>query len=475
MRKAVALIFSLFILLLCAAPLLLASLGVDTPNLEKRTLALQPQLLTRQGALNTQFMAELDRYIADHFPLRTALISAWHRLNIVLFAQSGNSRVILGREGWLFFAETAPSYVGQDSLSAAECARLDIILRLQAEYLARRGIRFLYTVAPNKNTVYPGQMPARYPDRTAMNALAGLADSLTTPGYVDLRSLLREQAAAGSQTLYHRTDSHWNNLGARLVVGAILQAASGALGESLPDFSANAGFVERTDWQGDLAVMLYPSGPTPDVQQYFTADPKFRFTRPVKSLEDLQITTTGPGSRSLLMFRDSFANALIPLLSESFSQAVYSRAVPYDYSFLEKSAADLVLLEIAERNLSDWLETPPKMAAWPLQTAKPSAADVADALSSPAFSVAAELTQGSLVLRGRLASENLPPDWTQVLVAIGPQLYEAFPVTDFATDHSADFVLYLQPGQWSAGPVSLNMYLKIPLGWLCAEAIAELP
>ena len=142
-----------------------------------------------------------------------------------------------------------------------------------------------------------------------------------------------------------------------------LDQAGRLLGKSLSIPQQETPATERADWSGDLAVMLYPSGSDLDLQQYYEYEPGFRYTRPIKSLEDLLITTQGPGEYSLLMFRDSFANALIPMLSEAFASAAYSRSIPYDYALLERIQPDLVVLEIVERNLPDWLTTPPRMPA----------------------------------------------------------------------------------------------------------------
>lgn len=439
MIRSVKIFFIALVLLMCVTPLTLTMIGVDSPSVEKKSLASAPRLILADGSLNQSFTRDLDQYIADHFPLRTLLISAWHFLNTRLLGQTGNDQVILGRDGWLFYAPTVAAFTAGDNFMPAELARLDRILQLQRDYLAGRGISFIYTVVPNKNTIYPGQMPSRYDNRIADNALASLTQHLKTPGYLDLRQLLTDRASQQQKLLYHLTDSHWNNRGALIALDALLGQASQQLGFSLVNPYSDAASHEAADWSGDLAVMLYPVGPQPDLQQYFDVEPGFRYTRPLRSLEDLLIMTKGSGQGSLLMFRDSFANALIPMLSESFAEVTYSRAVPYDYALLDKTDADLVVLEIVERNLSDWLTRPPRLPAVEYAGGLPP--------TQPGLSKKIALDQheddGWLKISGQIAGHTNLSGWSQVLVKIDGQLFEALPVTDLDQPDLVNFTLYL--------------------------------
>ena len=68
---------------------------------------------------------------------------------------------------------------------------------------------------------------------------------------------------------------------------------------------------------------------------------------------DMQIGTENESGAEgrILVCRDSFSNALIPFFSSAFGEAWYTRAVPYRADRLEKNPADLLVVEIAERNM----------------------------------------------------------------------------------------------------------------------------
>jgi hypothetical protein len=60
-----------------------------------------------------------------------------------------------------------------------------------------------------------------------------------------------------------------------------------------------------------------------------------------------------------VMFRDSFATWLIPLLSENFSRILYSWQYTFDYDLVERERPDVVIQEMVERALME--DSPPRL------------------------------------------------------------------------------------------------------------------
>lgn len=56
--------------------------------------------------------------------------------------------------GWLYFSDTLPDYMGQ-GMSDAELRYLANDLALMQEYIESQGKQFAFTIAPNKNSIYP--------------------------------------------------------------------------------------------------------------------------------------------------------------------------------------------------------------------------------------------------------------------------------------------------------------------------------
>ena len=96
--------------------------------------------------------------------------------------------------------------------------------------------------------------------------------------------------------------------------------------------------VAYTDAEGNTTVYTY--------------DGQYIYTSAFSTAMDMTITTRSAGEAgTLLCFRDSFASAMLGDLAISFSGAQFERAVPYRIDLLETVRADVVIVEIAERNL----------------------------------------------------------------------------------------------------------------------------
>ena len=70
--------------------------------------------------------------------------------------------------------------------------------------------------------------------------------------------------------------------------------------------------------------------------------------------DSITIDTTGSGSGSLLMFRDSFGELLYPFMTASWAEARFSRQSVYDLTTAAELGSDAVVVELVERNLF-WL------------------------------------------------------------------------------------------------------------------------
>jgi len=295
------------------------------------------------SAINDDFGNEFEEYFSKSFAYRNHLVDAFSLMKTEIFRE-GNDQVIVGREDFLYFAETLADYTGENPMTDGEIeAAADALAAIEA-YAESHAAKFLFASAPNKNTIYPEYMPARYPMRGGESDLDRLHAALDARGvaYLDLRPVLT--AAKSDGLIYHKRDTHWNTEGARLAWEAI----GDALSLSLPDYGTSAAV---DDFRGDLDTLLFPKREMFDANTEYPLADEYIFTSAYKTPMDMTITTRGSGSGRLLMFRDSFANALIPFAASAFAEAQLERAVPYRADLLETEAADVVIVQIAERNL----------------------------------------------------------------------------------------------------------------------------
>lgn len=302
-----------------------------------------PSLREPQGGVNWAYLSDAGDWFSKHFAFRRELITADAAWKAGLLGTSARTDVALGRDGWLFYAETVEDYTGADGITPRQAYCAAHSLRMVQDYVEGAGGRFVFTVAPNKISLYPERYRGAL-ERGEQTAADSLARALEGQGvaYVDLFAAL----GGSEEVLYHAADSHWTNRGAALAHDALLEG----LGvEGAVAFYKEGSYQDV--FEADLHTMLYPASGWPDSQFVFDEPLRFTYDSPVRGPDDILIRTTGTEAEngSLLMFRDSFGNALHPLMAESFGHALFTRAVPYDLT--DAGEWGCVVLEIVERNI----------------------------------------------------------------------------------------------------------------------------
>ncbi len=326
---------------------------------QKRSLAEFPQPIIG-NRLNLSFPKAFEDWLKDHIAWRDELVTIRSRA-LAGIQTSPDKQVIIGSDGWMYFQETLKDYTGESAFTQNDLYRVSAVMRGLNNALAKKGIPLIVAIAPNKSTVYPAYMPPGYPRRNGPGNAQRL-QVLQGAQFVDLTSLLTGQARQ-DRLLYHKTDTHWNHFGARLSAHALLSTLAKVTKTSidLPDLS-DPGTVRR-DWTGDLSQMIYPAN-TPREEQYYYEDmgQEFSVKGRMRSLEDMSIITAGGKTDlNLLVLRDSFSNALIPYLSNAFSNVQYKRQMPLP--FMDLVNVDAVVLEMVERRLPELLTGAPVMMA----------------------------------------------------------------------------------------------------------------
>ncbi len=328
---------------------------------ENRTLAEKPALRTVDGSLNRAFFADAEAWFSDHFALRGQLVTGYGKLTSSLFETSAEPDVLVGREGWLFYSETLPDALGEQRLTETEIRHAVRVLDLMHTYCTEHGAAFIFACAPNKASIYPNYLPARILPASSKNTLDALQEALffTNVKSCDLRKTLRNLAKTADFPLYHKLDTHWNGDGAMAAYKALMRTAM-LDDRSFDDYPRTVAH----DFAGDLQKMLLPGSAEPDDNPVYAVPQTYRTVGRFRSVDDMTIRTEcADGEGSLLMFRDSFGRALIPLLSQRFQSCTYSRAEEMPLDLIAEQKTDTVICEIVERNLPNLLLHAPRMAA----------------------------------------------------------------------------------------------------------------
>lgn len=421
---------------ICLIPFAMMRIRPTTQTTENKTLAEKPALVDENG-FNRDFLSDAGDYFSDHFAFRQELVAADAKLRSALFGVSAVDSVIQGKNGWLYYEATLDDYQHKNGVSDRMLFNMAHNTALMQEYAQLLGKTFVFTIAPNKNSLYGENMPERYHYTVAEESdAARLVPWLEKEGvhYVDLFRLFEEQEGV----LYYARDSHWNQEGAVLVYNALLDAC-GIEHETWENVEKQV----RCDYYGDLNLMLYPVGAVPEEDVHFEKEFTYAYSEEGATVEDTFIQTVNPqGSGNLLMYRDSFGNSLLPYMAQHFANAVFSKVVPYPMTDLVTAAPDVVIVEKVERHLPTLGEVPPVMSG----LARTLGAEPAAVRSKTTLQMTKE---GSYLKFSGIADEAFLDVDGRLYVEVDDGetagIYEAFCVKQSGDGVSSDygFVLYL--------------------------------
>ncbi len=317
---------------------------------------------------NAAFTTSFERAFGDRFGARNTLLQAHHLALFYGFDVSPAANVLLGRDDWLYFlGEDGRSldrhYRGMLPISDAEIAAVVTEFRRRQKFLAALGIAYVVTIVPEKYTIYPEHLPSWIVRTDRPTPLERLTTAISADGnvrFVDLRAPLL--TAKLSRRVYYMTDSHWNMQGAAVAYRAIMQEIESVLpsgrllmiaSPALPPYIAGVDM-----YSGDLArfVGLPPRYREADLAPLskVLANPSARCGKRIDAGTDEGFEIYACDRPSLpraVMYRDSMAIPLIPLLSENFRRIVYVSARRLDPALILREKPDVVIEEMVERSL----------------------------------------------------------------------------------------------------------------------------
>ncbi len=426
----------LFFCILPVAGMAVCRGGAGTEN---RELAEFPQI-KEDGKWNIGFLQGLGAYFKDHFAFRPYLVSADAIIQSKVFGVSNVERVVLGENGWLYYAATIDDYLGRNVMSERGVYNAAHNLSLLQQYVQGKGAEFAFTIAPNKNSLYGEHMPyyLQKKEESLSNRML-LEPELEKQGvsYVDLFALFEGQ----EEVLYLKRDSHWNQKGALLAYHALLEKA----GQGHDNYETVKS-LRLKETYGDLNRMLYPKGGEPEWDYAYQKEHNFTYQADIISVEDAWIETENKSADgTLLMYRDSFGNSLLPFFADAFSNGYFSRAVPWDIeNDMESCKPDVVVCERVEREVSEFAKIPPLMEG-PAVTLEREVWRMGQGMSADIEITESENNMDYWKVSGVLEGQGCNKDtqiYIRVLQGEEAKVYEPFFLTTEASDYG--YCLYLK-------------------------------
>ncbi|MEP5764634.1 MAG: hypothetical protein ABJ308_08565 [Halieaceae bacterium] len=376
MRASLQLSIKLFAIAVFSAGLLVpAVMTWQEPtgeSWENRALATAPALPSSLAGL-WALPAAVDDYVLDHFGFRKDLLRTHNRW-LIRFGVSPSDKVVLGQNDWLFYEANRLTDQNRGAMPLSQ-EQLSYYLRqfgARREYMKERGIPYVVLPVPDKHSVYQEQLPAwlRRAGPSRLQQFQGALDAAGEP-YVETYKELSAARDRGER-VYLKTDSHWSCRGAFLAYQRLMDAVVPMGLDGVHRVTEQeVEFREMARMRGqDLSknLLLLPDE-LPEtggvrcklLEQRAVESVDLRngrlFERPYQAHQQhlhWRYTNTGYKPRSrVLLYRDSYAQALIPYLINSFDELIVvpRKEMSFDVSLLERYQPDLVIYEFVERAL----------------------------------------------------------------------------------------------------------------------------
>jgi hypothetical protein len=312
-----------------------------------------------------------DAYIEDHFGLRRQLVR-WNSLLRYKLGVSSTSKVVIGEDGWLFYAgeKVLEQHTGQNVFTPAELERWVAVMTANRDWLARRGIPSIIMIAPDKSTIYPEKLPAypRPPGRTTRADQLAARLKGTDLVLVDPRQAL-VAAKARPPRPYFEGDSHWTQAGAFVAYRQLMERVQEKFPAAVPALPEDydRALARATSDQAFLLAL--------EDDLTYAAE---RWTR--RSSHQIRTVTRNPIAGDIwvwpvrfvendlkdrprvLIFGDSFTDYVLgpTFLYETFRDPVYTHhnGGLFDFRLVDEAKPDLVIVQLAERYLASLPRTP---------------------------------------------------------------------------------------------------------------------
>mgnify|MGYP000734179746 CR=1 FL=1 len=276
-----------------------------------------------------------------------------------------------GSEGWLFLIggsnSALSSYCGvhQDTGWEGGWATL---LASRTQKLEELGIKYCHVIAPEKISIYgSGFMKEKLAQQLELGATPAIKiqkelSTRVVKNFIDPSVYLRAQSL--KYPTYHKTDSHWNFIGAYSVYQLIMKK----LDLEPSEIPLNR-IMPKVDCVMDLGGKL--KEPIAESVSFYECSENVHrsYANPLVQYKELNNLENRAGlhsgsivtyenknalhNKSILLFGDSFSeyrtHLLTGVFAESFQKVTFVWGLNIDYELVESLKPDIVISEAAER------------------------------------------------------------------------------------------------------------------------------
>lgn len=329
----------------------------DFSSVERRPLAKRPVFSLAKVGEGT-YQADYEAYLSDQFPLRSQALALKAEFQKAI-GKFDNSRVYFAKDHSLIEKRTQLDWQKLDRNLQDMDAFSEQFLKQKPE------ARITYLIAPTQSGVYPKRLPY------------GAVEADQAEGMADLRSkhqrddllypdLLEGLRGSNQQDLYFKTDHHWTQKGAleaykiyKTALGeteslnrdleifgqaqVLSQDFHGTTYQKAPARTIPGDKLDAFIWPGLDQVQVYDGqGNQLDQGLYkkealTSTDAYEYFLGPNRDLLQIKTANENADRGTLLLVKDSYANAFVPFLTMDYRQIIV-----LDLRYVKDALADIL-------------------------------------------------------------------------------------------------------------------------------------
>lgn len=296
----------LFLLLLLVAPALQAKFHwfEEIPLLGAYNMAQEPQL-SANAILAGEYQPGLENYLQDRIGFRSSLVRLRNQLSFSLFGVARSSELVIGKDNVLYQPGPVNSYLGKDFLGEDEIRYRIRRMRIVQQELTKRGIPFLFIMAPNKARYQSKDLPVQIQKtKQAHSNYDVFMQQMKLEGInvLDFNQLFRQWKDTARFPLFPKGGTHWSAYGSTLAADTMFKHIEKVGAFDLINFRVEGKTTTSpNDVRGTDSDLSDPMNLLSSYQHYPMAYPRIVF-------DSLQ-----PGQQrpSILVSGDSFGAALM--------------------------------------------------------------------------------------------------------------------------------------------------------------------
>ncbi len=316
---------------------------------------------TNPMASANQYFHDINEYCSDHYGFRSELLTIFRFCKVSLFSVNPfPDKVVQGTNNWYFLGNSYSDVIKESKgitfFSESQLGIIENNINTIDEDCRKRGIKLYIAIAPNKHTVYGQYLPiikSQHPTK--------LEQVITRMNYhhLSIIDLKRDFSRYSDKRLFYLHDTHWNAfgsfLGYRTLMDYIVRDSPELKVLSLDDFKLDTITSDRNDLTGMLflkltedKVVMEPKYVCNARQEKHKLSVPDHYTRNKNDYEIRFVNTSRP--YKVMIFRDSFCEAMIPFIRDSFGESVFIWS-GYERRLIDIEKPDLIICEVVEREI----------------------------------------------------------------------------------------------------------------------------